>query len=156
MSTLTDFLRKEQENEERTKENEGQVRDEWLETVDSFYHQISEWLSDSISEGFVEIKDGQTIPFNEQVTGQYSVKKLILKFANGTVEIEPKGRLIVGAKGRIDIFNPVFYMKKYIIVRQEDKETEALTWRLVLDTSPQKYEDFDKGVFERIVVELLS
>lgn len=155
MPNFTDILREERDKLEQSKEESERTRDEWIEAVHSFYAEIEKWLGEAIKDSLVEVKTGNKLPFREGHLGQYTLNPLVLRFPNGEITIEPIGRLIVGAKGRVDIFNSSMRINKRVIVRLEDEDSGGLNWYLVSSKRPVEYSLFDKELFENLVLKLL-
>jgi len=77
-------------------------KDNWLKNIAQFYDLIKDWLKPLENDKTVSYrKIAKTI--EEEYLGSYQVEDLILQIGNQHVVFHPKGTLIVGANGRIDI-----------------------------------------------------
>lgn len=78
-------------------------RREWIGAVEQLYRKITgELLADDIEKGLVTVSR-VVKEIKEEYLGTYEVPELILDISGQTVRFSPKGRNIVGAKGRVDL-----------------------------------------------------
>jgi hypothetical protein len=78
-------------------------REEWIDEVDRLYQKIAgELLAESIAQGLVKVSRGEK-KIEEEYLGTYCAPELTLDISGETVRFSPKGRNIVGAKGRVDL-----------------------------------------------------
>ena len=80
-------------------------KDKWLNHVTQLYKMIHKWIAPLESDRTVR---SQTTSenFEEDHIGQYQVDVLTLFIGKQHVEFHPKGTLIVGANGRVDVQGP--------------------------------------------------
>lgn len=74
---------------------------EWLKAIDEFYTDVTTWLSPLVGTNL--FFNFETIVLQEEYIGSYETKKMYIYAKGQKVVIEPKGTLIIGAKGRIDM-----------------------------------------------------
>jgi hypothetical protein len=78
------------------------LREEWLQYVQQFFDRILSYLKELIESNDITVKyHAKTI--NESSIGEYNVQRMILWFKRNEVVLDPIGRNIIGAKGRIDM-----------------------------------------------------
>ena len=75
----------------------------WIDSVNSLYDEISKWLSPLKKE--VKINK-TTVEISEDHIDTYKIDILHLFIGKDKVSFIPKGTLIIGANGRIDVLGP--------------------------------------------------
>jgi|ERR1700674_107684 len=138
---LTEFLRAHQ-----VPQPDPQLRSEWLAAVEQLYGEMRTWLGEAKADGLADIKDADTT-ITEERLGTYEVPVLQLFFGGRMVVVRPVGRLILGAKGRVDMsLGP----RKFILIWEGDGR-----WKIAQvagkDASP-----LTKDTFSAAVEQLLS
>jgi len=118
----------------------------WLGEVANLYDHIKEWLAPLERDGIVQYSVG-TITLQEDFIGTYQVDVLILLVGEQRVEFRPKGTLIVGANGRIDVQGP---RAVRTIVLQKDQ------WFVVQRTPHLKALLFDRDSFQTVLQEVMA
>jgi len=101
--TLTDFFR-----EKKAKTSEGidwkAEKDAWVKAVNDLYDKIErEYLAGPVAEGLVRVSKRQRTLVEDFINEPYQVNELVLQVNDEDVYFRPKGRIIVGASGRVDI-----------------------------------------------------
>lgn len=79
----------------------GAKRDAWIKAVMALYHTIREDYLKSAKDD-VEIAQSDKVVM-ENYIGEYHVPELVLRVGDEQVIFSPKGTIVVGAQGRIDI-----------------------------------------------------
>ena len=83
--------------------NSSKIRQQWIRSVKSLYDDIeTKFLARLIKDKVVTISRRPKTLF-EEALGEYSIDDLIINVGNESAEFSPKGRLIVGAQGRLDL-----------------------------------------------------
>ena len=77
-------------------------KQEWQKATEDFYTIVSSFLQDLTTEGLVKISY-RSKEVTEQYLGTYPIREMVLSVGGEEVVFSPKGRNIVGAKGRIDL-----------------------------------------------------
>ncbi|NRF32982.1 hypothetical protein [Vibrio coralliilyticus] len=95
---LNDHVKEEEEN----KINWELQKQEWLEYIDAFYHQIEEWFEPYVANKLVQYVYIDT-ELVESHIGSYKTRKMKIDFAGQSLVMEPIGTLLIGSKGRIDM-----------------------------------------------------
>lgn len=111
-----DFLSHEKEKEEQQQVKWQEVKNEWVQTLEAFMNDIRKWLSKQEEDGVVQIKR-EEIEIREDHLGSYQAPQLRIFIGTSEVKIQPIGRLIIGAIGRIDITS---FADSYIVLRSSD------------------------------------
>ena len=86
----------------------------WLNSVDEFYRNVNNWLTPFIKGSLLNIERND-MQIYEQYIGHYYAPKLDIRIGNDIVSLTPKGTMIAGAYGRIDLRGP----KSEIIILEE-------------------------------------
>ena len=100
---LKDFLLSRRQRVAANENGWKERRREWIAAVKRLYQRVTdELLAESISQGLVSVSRVQK-EIKEDYLGTYRVPELILDINGETVRFSPKGRNIIGAKGRVDL-----------------------------------------------------
>ena len=102
MSNFTEFLRSKRDEEQAESVNLKKRKAEWLNALDDLFAQIKSWLAEPVAQNLMTIGE-KTIKLDEYRMGSYEAPKLVLQLGHDTVDIEPVGTIILGAKGRVDV-----------------------------------------------------
>jgi len=90
-------------------------KSKWISQVDDLINDIKSW---SETENWLVDKREKTL--NEEHLGSYSVPELTIKTPQGNIIVEPVGRNIVGAEGRVDVYTfPSF--NRMLLVAYKDR-----------------------------------
>ena len=99
---LTEFLRSRKEQAAKPEINWQARKDNWVRSVEGLYALVRKMLRKSI-----ESKDVSVRTFDLEVTedyiGTYTIPALELNVGAERVEFRPKGIMVLGAEGRVDI-----------------------------------------------------
>lgn len=74
----------------------------WLACLDDLYSLVKSWLTPLEQDNTVSYSITQTT-LQEDYLGSYQVDVLSLHIGDQTVDFHPKGTLIIGAEGRVDV-----------------------------------------------------
>lgn len=77
-------------------------KDKWLSHIVQLYKMIHEWIAPLESDGTLRSQTSSE-SLEEDHIGQYQVDVLTLVIGEQRVEFHPKGTLIIGANGRVDV-----------------------------------------------------
>ena len=77
-------------------------KDKWLSHIAHLYKMIHKWIAPLKSDGTVR-SQMSPLSLEEDYIGPYQVDVLALSIGKQCVEFHPKGTLIVGADGRVDV-----------------------------------------------------
>lgn len=78
-------------------------REWWLEELRKLHANVRQWLSSLVQENLVDIRS-TPVRLSEEHIGAYAADALVLEFTGQGIVLEPKGTVIVGARGRVDVF----------------------------------------------------
>ncbi len=99
---IKDFLLSRQQHASQNRVGRRR-RDQWIDAVERLYQKITdELLAGSIQQGLVTVTRVDK-EIEEEYLGTYKVPELILDINGEKVRFSPKGRNIIGAKGRVDL-----------------------------------------------------
>lgn len=74
---------------------------EWQSAVSAVLQQVREWIAEARPEWQIETSSADV---TEESSGRYTISVLEIIAANGRLILEPVGRDVYGAKGRIDLY----------------------------------------------------
>lgn len=101
-----EFLQKKKEEEGKDKIDWEERKSNWLTSIDSLYHNIKGWLNAFEDDGLIRVRDDKEITLNEEYIGPYQTRRLDIYLGNDIISLTPKGTLIIGSYGRIDMRGP--------------------------------------------------
>ncbi|RDE36269.1 hypothetical protein DV713_01400 [Parageobacillus thermoglucosidasius] len=102
MENLEEFLTKKKEQAEKNKIDWEQKKQQWLMEITTFYKQIQSFLTPLQEKGLLSF-EWEEVKKYEEYLGEYTTRKLYVNFPDQQVVIEPIGKNIIGAMGRIDM-----------------------------------------------------
>jgi hypothetical protein len=149
---LTAFIRSRKE-QGRPEVDWQAKKEDWIRSVEGLYTLVRKMLRKSI-----ESKDVAVHTFNVEVDedyiGTYTIPALELTVGGERVEFRPKGVLVFGAAGRVDVRGD---RDSVTLIRNPNGQTSE--WAVVLQRVPHlKTVQFDreslKYVLERVMVPL--
>lgn len=119
---LTDLLRQKKSEQEEAVDWKV-VKKNWIHSLSALMRQIEEWVEPLVREKLIKIKETK-IKLTEEYFGTYNVTSLTITAAPHVVEIRPAARVIIGAKGRVDMINGA--KKIMLLVNEKDQ------WRIAV------------------------
>ena len=147
--TLKDKLKKISDKKETNIIDWEKNKEEWIKSVDKLFTIIQDhWFSELEDEGLLKIFIS-TVSISEEFLGTYSISKMEILFATGSVILEPLGRNIIGGHGRIDC-----YLKGEIsngimlILNRENNEDK---WFVVNKQNRTNRELLTQSKFEEVI-----
>ena len=114
-------------------------KEAWINLVEELCSTIKTWTEE---QGWIAHQDEKII--TEEHIGSYTVPILIIQSSQGRVHVDPIGRNIIGAEGRVDICSfPM--LNRMLIVRLKNK------WIIKTDSLIDWPEPWNKKTFIDIV-----
>jgi hypothetical protein len=93
---------KKKKKEQRGSTDWNQIKKEWFNKIEKFYKLVKGYLKEFEDEDLLSLTKNK-IEIREENIGRYIADQLIIELPDQEVKLTPKGTLIVGAKGRIDM-----------------------------------------------------
>ncbi|OQW87372.1 MAG: hypothetical protein BWK78_09195 [Thiotrichaceae bacterium IS1] len=109
------------------------VKTEWLEQINGLYSQVIGWLSQLNHANQIQHEFRKLI-LNEEHLGDYPTQMLVLKLANQEVILEPVGRIIIGATGRVDLRGRAGEVKLLLV----EPTAKSIPIKMTLSASKQR------------------
>lgn len=78
------------------------VVDDWRSAVSDLYDRIADWLAPYVDEGTM-LLTRHPKSAHEERTGPYDIDVLDIDVGPETVRLDPRGAVVIGARGRIDM-----------------------------------------------------
>lgn len=132
--SLESFLRQKQEK------NDGDGIDWqarlglWKFKVDELYNQIEKWLQALIADGVLTIEP-DSLELTEDYLGTYDIASIHLKVGSERIYLRPRGTLIVGGFGRVDMIGDDGRVMIVLLGPEETKDVpkrmKIAQWNLV-------------------------
>ncbi len=131
--------------------NQGQInweerKKEWLGSIEALYGLIKNWLGSLEEETLLTFVPSE-ITLHEPPLGQYNAKVLTIVIGGQRISFVPKGTLIVGGRGRIDIEG--HKGMRTIILRDGE-------WSIVQRGPKLKSTKFNKSSFQNVLDEVME
>lgn len=126
--TLEQFLRQKKVSARPRRATSAARKKAWLVSLRELMSTIREWLAPLEAEGTVAIST-KTKVLTEDQLGSYKAQCLVLKVGNEEVGFVPKGTLIVGAAGRVDVVGD---MGEQTLILQDGE------WHVVVSRTPRR------------------
>lgn len=145
-SGFSDFLGRKKTEYQEEEMNWNNTKNEWVEQLNRFMSQIDKWLEDQKKNDIITLKSA-SLTIQEEHLGEYKAPSRELSIGKVKIQIEPIGRLIIGARGRIDIYSSY---ERYILLYLLERG-----WVYRKETARGQFHDFSRESFERILEELL-
>lgn len=117
MSDLFDFLRDKKAEFDQDQVDWDKVRVDWIRQIEEFMNEVKKWIVKTQKEGLIDVAEKE-IEIKEENIGKYKVPSLELIIGAESIKINPVGRLIIGASGRVDISS---YMNRFIVLYHSEK-----------------------------------
>jgi len=125
-----------------------QRRDEWIRSVEELYSQIEEWFRDLLEQGLMAVRRTPK-ELSEEYLGTYQIEVLQIEMGDTTVVLDPVGRNIIGATGRIDMYVRGYRDDAMLLIRVELEEGNP-TWQIRKRTDTGFRIDLSKDALEQI------
>lgn len=136
-SRLDDFI-------SRQKNSSSQVDlareiESWKKAVDSLYEDIETFLSAYIGNGDINIEYKKTTIFEEHM-GEYEIEAADIRIVTNQIKLKPVGRVIIGAKGRVDMIGSSYDPVTLLLVEDTDiSEAADPVWVILMRSPEIKY-----------------
>lgn len=147
--SLKDKLKKLRDSSDDFKIDWEKNRNEWIDSVNHLFEIIQyDWLSELEDEKLLRI---QTLPIyiTEEHIGKYSIDKMEITYATGSIVFEPVGRNIIGGEGRIDLYLKGEFGKGIMLILfREDGQDN---WFLVRKQNRREQEILSKESLEKVI-----
>jgi hypothetical protein len=147
--TFEEFLKKKKKEKEEPESDWAQRERLWINSVTDFYNNVKRWLEPFVKEGLLIIKEDNWTNTDEDYSGQYDIKKInIIIGKNDIVTLTPRGKLVVGGYGRIDMKGPKGAIS--IIHKNGNK------WKFKNMVTLSEFEDVTAKSFEAVIQDLVN
>jgi hypothetical protein len=131
----------------------GEIREEWIAEVTRLFDQVRSWVHEWVQKGYLEVRRS-SITLSEEHFGEYDIPRLELIAGPERIVLEPVGRHILGALGRIDLYLGGFRSDGRMVLWLEDAEG-ARRWEVWKDRYGGPRMPFNRETLERIMAEWL-
>jgi hypothetical protein len=128
-------------------------RDWWLAELHDLYDNVEAWLGPLQQKGFV-VSRRIPIQLVEEGIGDYNAEELILEFGPEAIILQPKGTLIVGARGKVDVFRRGSRGEHIMLILSGAKETPH--WEIWPSRDPRQRKPLEQASFEELLENLLE
>jgi len=99
--SLVDFVRQKAEKQEKGPDWDAR-RAKWQGDIAHLYGMVRGWLKPLESNRTIRVEEA-TVTLREDYLGTYKVPEMSILIGSQKVAFHPKGTLIVGAQGRVDV-----------------------------------------------------
>lgn len=157
---LREKLKKLSERRKESAIDWDQIKTAWVAAVDKLYGDIENWFNEYLNEGYM-ISKLSKINLSEEFLGNYEISSLELFLGDKSKEdveevivLEPIGRNVIGANGRIDIYLRGRKSEKALLLLMRNDDTDDYHWELARNKRDRVV--FDKNAFEVLINDWLS
>lgn len=128
-------------------------RDWWLAALEALYRRIEAWLAPLHRQGLVACSR-VSIELSEEDIGTYAADELVLEFGPEAIVVEPQGTLIVGARGRVDVFRRGARSEPIMLILAGAKDNPH--WEIWPTRDPRQRKPLEQSTFEGMLDTLLE
>lgn len=100
------FLKKKNQAKTHGKPDWENRKKKWLQSIENIYSNIESWLKPFIDKELLEIKKAGKIEITEDYIGRYQASVLEINIGDDIIRLKPRGTLVLGSYGRIDMAGP--------------------------------------------------
>ncbi len=125
------------------------IRDAWLKQVGKLYKEIEAWFREYLDEGYVKVSFRE-IRLSEDHLGTYRIPAMELSFGGPVLVLEPVGRAILGASGRIDLYMSGHRADKIMLLLMSDDRGRPF-WELRKRQIRTERCRFERQIFEELI-----
>lgn len=123
----------------------------WQSDVGQLYDRVGEWLKPFVEAGDITL-ERQEISVEEERTGLYEIDRLDLGVGDEIIRLEPKGTVVIGAHGRIDMSRLGSGEDPILLVLTDTSDPQ---WSIVDRSARTTLEPLTKETFETAIEKLL-
>lgn len=102
---VKDFADRQQQEAEQDSARWQDRRAWWIERIGQLFDQIDAWLKPLVQSGAIKPTRSK-YPAHEEKLGTYNIDTLVLEVAGRKLTFLPKGTLLLGSSGRVDVSGP--------------------------------------------------
>jgi len=147
--SLKDKLKKLRDSSNGSEIDWEKNKNKWINSVNHLFEIIQDdWFSELEDEGLLKI---QTLPIyiTEEHIGKYSIDKMEITYATGSIVFEPAGRNIIGGEGRIDLYLKGEFGKGLMLILFRENGQD--NWTLVNKQNRREQELLTKESLEKVI-----
>ncbi len=105
------------------------VIEEWQKAVSALMTKVVEFLQEYKNEGTLQF-ESSTILLTEEALDTYQIPQMSLRAGSAVLMIQPIGRMIIGATGRVDLYRQGRAAKDDRVMILRDGSTNDSQWML--------------------------
>jgi hypothetical protein len=109
-----EFVEKQTEETKRTRVDVEKETQEWAKKIEELHETVKNHLREYTENNKIEI-ESHNVTLHESLLGAYEAKALTIKIGKKMVGLEPKGRFVIGAFGRVDMIGPAGTVKIVLV-----------------------------------------
>ncbi|UPG96034.1 hypothetical protein [Luteibacter aegosomatissinici] len=130
----------------------------WTSRVDDLFQKIGAWIEPLLSDGTADLQPGM-LTLKEDYIGTYPITQGVIRIGGESVQIIPRGTLIVGAAGRVDLKGPVGDAMLLLVqpsTPSTDPQWIHASWYLANAQSRTALAPLDQQVFQNTLLDILG
>ncbi len=162
---LAAFLVGKAQVSERLSENREQKKNAWLQAVKLFFADVASWLKEHENTGVVRYRFEPMEIFEKNI-GRYQTESMVVEIGEDDVLIEPIGKFVVGAHGRIDMKGKNGAITFVLVDKNAggfgptkksgvDNDFANLSWKIATAPPDITYIDLNADTFSDALLELI-
>lgn len=145
--SFEDFLKNKKNEDNKNKIDWNKRKNDWLSSINEFYTHIKVWPKEFEDNGYLKIEMNKFVEISEEYIGTYKAGRLDIYLGNDIISLTPKGALIYGSSGRIDMTGP----KGEIMALKSDENK----WQFAKRTPKLEMWDVTAESFKFMIQELV-
>lgn len=126
----------------------------WVGRVERLYEDIRSWLGPLLSDERIQIQTKETT-LHEDKIGNYKIPTQFIHFGDEVLKLSPKGTLILGAAGRVDVSGPNG-RAMLLVIESNDDPLNSFHWVIAHDKSSTALAPLDGSSFEQLILDLMG
>jgi hypothetical protein len=122
--------------------NKTAVIAEWQKAVSSLMSKIEEFLQEYRNEGTLQFEHSD-VQVTEEALGTYQIPQMTLRAGSAVLMIQPIGRMIIGAAGRIDLYRQGRGAKNERVMALRGAPNDGSNWTLSIPPDDNSFKIMD-------------
>jgi hypothetical protein len=151
------MLREREQREKQALDNRPNTIQEWKDAVASLFAEIRRYLEEYEKDGSLSFSE-ETTRLTEESLGSYGVPLMKITAGPAVILVEPVGRLVIGAFGRVDMHRQgqAGEQQRLMFLRMPKSTTDATPiWHLRMPVESRSSVPLTKEAIEQAIDFLL-
>jgi hypothetical protein len=126
------FVQRQQGKSQKTEVFDSQLElREWQAALENLYQKIHDYMIEYIN-GKQAAITYRIVQLNEEFSGPYEAKEMLLKVGPSTISFTPVGTMLIGSKGRVDVTGPHGSTRLVRMDRKIERASQFFKWTVTV------------------------